>query len=726
MSRMSIAVDRPAAVRRLIEDVKAILAADGVTRPALYQVAARLRTLAEQEQYFPLAHFPLPLGARSQSYRLYGDAADGMHLIVVRGSAGHVSPIHNHRTWAAIAGIYGQELQSDYDRVDDRSVPGTGRLSHRGELVIERGTSTSYLGEDFHAINVIGHEMSLALHLYGRDLATITDRLAFAHPEGGAYSTFIGGAAISPRVRVSELAALLADDQELAVLDVREIGAYSAAGHILASVSLPLSSVEARVTRLVPRLATRIVVTDADGGWLAAAAARKLEILGYSAVSVLDGGTEAWAASGGELFTGVNVISKAFGEHVKRAYATPAVKTEELRDWMEQGKDFVVLDSRPADEYASMTIPGARHYPGGELVYRAFDAVTSSDTTVVVNCGGRTRAIIGAQALINAGFPNPVVELENGVSGWRSNGHAPARGLDPVLTEPTAVGLAAASGAAAQVAKRFAVSEIKADELTRFAADGKRTLYVIDVRTPAEYAAGHIAGAISAPGGQLIQTTDEHIGTLRSRVVLTDGGDGIRATIAASWLLQLNLTEVYVYRPSADTPLEQGAESSAVRGTHSDADTVTPAAAKALLDAGAVTLLDLAPSGLYKSGHVPGAWFAVRSRLPLRAPVLPGSGPILLTSPDAVAAHGAATELTAANRGRRAVLVLDGGTDAWRAGGYPLEEGLSRVLDQVDDFWAPPAEPDEHRTWFVEYVRWGQELAEKIERDGTVRFRVYH
>ena len=44
-----------------------------------------------------------------------------------------------------------------------------------------------------------------------------------------------------------------------------------------------------------------------------------------------------------------------------------------------------------------------------------------------------------------------------------------------------------------------------------------------------------------------MQATDHYLGTLGSRVVLIDGPDAVRATVAASWLLQLGLHEVYVY-----------------------------------------------------------------------------------------------------------------------------------------------------------------------------------
>ncbi|WP_459655385.1 rhodanese-like domain-containing protein, partial [Achromobacter xylosoxidans] len=49
---------------------------------------------------------------------------------------------------------------------------------------------------------------------------------------------------------------------------------------------------------------------------------------------------------------------------------------------------------------------------------RAHGLAPDPKTTIVVNCAGRTRSIIGAQTLINLGVPNPVYALENGTQGW--------------------------------------------------------------------------------------------------------------------------------------------------------------------------------------------------------------------------------------------------------------------------------------------------------------------
>src|SRR3984893_6735206 len=118
---------------------------------------------------------------------------------------------------------------------------------------------------------------------------------------------------VSPRA----LKAMLADGGELALLDVREELLFSR-GHLLHARSLPLSRAELRIRALVPRRATRVVLVDDDDG-LAQRAAETLARLGYSDVAILEGGIAAWTAAGFELFSGINVPSKAFGEFIEHA-----------------------------------------------------------------------------------------------------------------------------------------------------------------------------------------------------------------------------------------------------------------------------------------------------------------------------------------------------------------------------------------------------------------------
>src|ERR1700720_2641654 len=210
-------------------------------------------------------------------------------------------------------------------------------------------------------------------------------------------------------------------DGEIAIVDAREEGSFHER-HLLMASCLPLSRLELMAPGLLPRRSAPVVVCD-DGEGLAERAAARLIEGGYSDVSVLTGGVKAWDAAGFPVYSGVHVPSKAFAEVVEHEYGTPWISAEELAERQKKTSEpMVIFDSRSYEEYHSNTIPGAVSVPGAELVYRFGELVPSPDTFVVVNCGGRTRSIIGAQSLIDAGVPNRVVSLKDGTMAWHLAG----------------------------------------------------------------------------------------------------------------------------------------------------------------------------------------------------------------------------------------------------------------------------------------------------------------
>jgi rhodanese-related sulfurtransferase len=525
---------------------------------------------------------------------------------------------------------------------------------------------------------------------------------------------------VTARVTPAALAAMLEDGGELALLDVREEGVF-AKGHLFLAASVPLSRLELKIARLVPRRSTRIVLCDADDG-LAARAAAKLGELGYTNVAVLDSGVNAWRALGRELFAGVYVPSKAFGEHIEHHDGTPSIAAEELAAKRAAGEKMVVLDSRPLSEFQRMSLPGALDCPGAELVHRIFEVAPDPDTLVVVNCAGRTRSIIGAQSLRNAGVPNRVVALRNGTMGWTLAGLELEHGKREMAPPPRAAALDKARAAARKVATRFGVREATDRNVHEWQRDGARTLYVFDVRTPEEYLAGHLPETASAPGGQLVQSTDAYVGTRNARIVLVDS-DGVRATMTASWLLQMGWRDVFVWRDAmVAATLVEGPAPAQVLGL-AEVQTTSPLDLKRMLDAGKVDLVDLASSLEYRRGHVHGAAYAIRSRLAQSLPRLEAGRPLVLTSPDGVLARLAAPDAAALWSG--VVSVLDGGTAAWSAAGFPLGRGTTRMLDDTDDvYYLPYEHADRVEQAMRDYLTWEVALVEQLAREG-VRFPAF-
>jgi len=535
---------------------------------------------------------------------------------------------------------------------------------------------------------------------------------------------------MSQKVTPQDLQAWLFDGQEIALFDVREHGQYGEA-HLFHGVNLPYSRLELEVRRLAPNPAVRLVIYDQTGGDVSIAAARRLHALGYSRVHLLEGGAEGWQAAGLQLFAGVHVPSKAFGERVEEVSHTPHISATELAARQARGEALVLLDGRPFEEYRKMTIPGSVCCPNGELGYRLADLVPDDTTPIVVNCAGRTRSIIGAQTLIDLGVKNPVYALENGTQGWYLADLPLEHGSSRRYPEVSAAAsLSDEREAAQRLARKAGVASVSAAQVTAWSQDASRSLFLCDVRTPEEFALGSLPGAQHTPGGQLIQSTDLYVGVRQARLVLIDN-DGVRAPIVASWLRQLG-HEAYV--------LEDGlrSELSLPQAHQTLADPLPSLSTAQLADAlrdDAVALIDLRASMAFRKARIEGARWSIRPRL--ADDLADETRPVVLVADHPDVAAIAALELPEAQR--RQLLWLDFAT--WQAAGLPLSEDASTPPDErcIDFLFFTHDRHSGNKEAARQYLAWeigllGQMTAQEIASlkplaspgDDRVRTRLVH
>ncbi|SDJ75950.1 rhodanese-like domain-containing protein [Variovorax sp. OV700] len=719
-----VASDRARAVEAFLAQVRSLLLPGAaVSHDTLQPVADALVRLGQRRALFPAAHFPVDAEHPAQVYRLAEDVDGGFALYLSAGVAGKAQPPHDHTTWAVIAGVEGNERNELYRR-EKTSDRARDALVHQRTVDVAAGSAVVLLPDDVHTIELVGGQDGRHLHFYGRALELLDKRVVFEGAEGGSYRYFAAPKNIRhPAITPQALKAALSDGEEIALLDVREAGVF-VRSHILLAASAPLWRLEVLIDRLVPRRSTRIVLTDADEA-LAHQAAAKLVCLGWRNVSVLAGGTQGWAAAGYELFSGSNVPSKAFGEIIEHQKHTPWISVDELHERVERGDDIVVVDSRTPEEFADFSLPFAHSLPGAELVYRIQELAPRPETLVVVNCAGRTRSIVGAQTLIDAGVPNPVVSLKDGTMAWLLAGRKLSHGRAAPLPEPGEHARQAARGRAESVAARAGVRRIDAATLARFEAESdERSLYRFDVRTRQEYEAGHLEGWRWAPGGQLVQATDEYVGTRRARIVLADW-DGVRALTTGAWLGQLGGHEVFVLSPPALPVLVLGPEPVRVLQLRAGAPEIAPREAAAALEAGTAVVFDVERRSAYERRHIAGARFSVPDRLQEFIADLPVSQRIVLTSSDGVLARVVAAELGA--RIGREVHALAGGTQAWAAARLPTASGPEGVLTGDDDHWYSPyahADLAKRDAGFKQYLDWEVGLVAQLEREGDVGIRL--
>ncbi|MBN42040.1 MAG: thiosulfate sulfurtransferase [Alphaproteobacteria bacterium] len=512
----------------------------------------------------------------------------------------------------------------------------------------------------------------------------------------------------------------LRGEAEIALLDLREQGEFGAC-HLFSAVNAPLSRLELEVPSLVPRLTTPIVVTTASDTGLATRGVAALEALGYTDVTICPDTPHDWQDAGFALYSGINVPSKAFGEAVEHHYGTPSVHASELKAMQDRGDDLVVLDSRTFGEFHNMNIPRGISVPGGELAYRVRDLAPDADTTIVVNCAGRTRSILGAQSVINAGVPNTVVALENGTMGWHLAGLELEYGRTDRYPAGDPQSLGAAFAMRDRIASEHAIPTIGRDRLAVWQSEvSERTLYLLDVRDPDEFAVGHLPGSRSAPGGQLVQATDFQVGVPNGRIVLIDD-TGVRATMTAHWLVQMGYPDVAVLSGGLSGDLETGGGSLL---TPPDVPLVNVDALAARLPCDNLMVLDLGESRVFRKGHIPGAKWAVRTRIAETGPTLPDDGTLVLTSGDGRLAALAVAETRALSGAN--VYALDGGTDAWVAAGHPSEADPLVPSDEecIDVYLRAYDRNADVEAQMQQYIDWEIALIEQIAADDDVRFRM--
>lgn len=522
------------------------------------------------------------------------------------------------------------------------------------------------------------------------------------------------------RIAPADLKAALQEPAELAILDARELGEFGAS-HLFWAVPCPLSTKEATARALLPRKTTAVVCTDGGEGYAETLAAYLIGI-GHTDIAVLEGGTPGWKAAGFEVFSGVHVPSKAFGEWVEHHFGTPSIDPAELAAMLDGGTDMVVLDSRPMDEFHKMAIPTGINVPGAELAYRGRDLAPDQATTIVVNCAGRTRSILGAESLRQAGLPNKIVALRNGTMGWELAGFKSEHGRTERYADGTPAQLTAAQAGARDFAQRHGVKTCTREQAFAMAGDSAHTTYLLDVRDPAEYAAGHLRDSRSAPGGQLVQATDQWVAVRGARIVLTCD-TGVRSNMTGGWLRLLGGWEVFVCEDALAGRLEEGQgrptipEAAALKPAM-----ITPPELAVLMAEGGAQVVQLSRSISFREGHIPGAVWGIRTRLAQLVPSLSSDRRVVIAAEQDWVARLAAAELQPLVT--VPVRVLAGGVAGWREAGLPLLSDRFTPADEDCADWYLRAydRNDGREAAMREYLAWEIDLVEAIERDGDARF----
>src|SRR5215831_13761934 len=518
------------------------------------------------------------------------------------------------------------------------------------------------------------------------------------------------------KISCRDLAAMMVSKTPHAVFDVRERGEYNA-GQIANATSLPRSLIEFRIAELVPNGRIAIVVYD-EGEGRAALAAHTLKEFGYD-VSILDGGLPRWEQEGNPTVCGVNVPSKAFGEKVHHERTIPEIPPEELRKLQERLADLIIFDVRTPEEYGRFCIPGGLNVPGGDLILWAEALRRRPETTIVVNCAGRTRSIIGTAALLRLGLNN-VRALKNGTMGWVLAGFDLESTPDRVTPAAPGESRKQAREIALRIAEKEGISWVSPLELAARSPDNDRGVtYLVDVRSEGEYEAGHISGSLNIPGGQAVQRADDFVAVKTSRIIFISD-QSPRAVMAAYWYRQMGFPDVRVLQGGLEAWRESGGsvESGAPRNeplgfetAKKLARTLVPDEVNSLLRSSPV-ILHVGSSADFAVKHLPGSKWISRGWLELKLPSLciDKARPIVLACRDGQNSILAAKTL--AEIGYKEVFVLNGGVRMWERAGYPTGKGLESCLVEANDVVLSPSVKGD-REAMRRYLEWEIKLTQQ-------------
>jgi rhodanese-related sulfurtransferase len=238
------------------------------------------------------------------------------------------------------------------------------------------------------------------------------------------------------------------------------------------------------------------------------------------------------------------------------------------------------------------------------------------------------------------------------------------RGSEPQeLPQLDETALGASRDRATELTSQFEIARIDRETLASWQTDHSRTLYLFDVRTAMEFAKSHVAGATHAPGGQLVQATDQWVAVRGARIVLSDD-TGLRAANTALWLRGMG-HDVFVLDEDASACVPTAEPPSAA--IPAELPTVSPEALTDRLANGAV-LLDLSPGIAYREAHIEGAIWAIRPRLD--SLTIPANTDIIFVCRNPGIAELAAIDLR--ESGLERLARLDGTSSEWHVAGLTV------------------------------------------------------
>ena len=100
---------------------------------------------------------------------------------------------------------------------------------------------------------------------------------------------------------------------------------------------------------------------------------------------------------------------------------------DEVKQKLDRGEKFLLVDVREESEFAKDHLPGAIHLGKGVIERDVETRVPDMKTPMVLYCGGGFRSGLAADNLQKMGYTN-VLSMDGGVREWREKNYPMTRG----------------------------------------------------------------------------------------------------------------------------------------------------------------------------------------------------------------------------------------------------------------------------------------------------------
>ncbi|MCB0033311.1 MAG: rhodanese-like domain-containing protein, partial [Anaerolineales bacterium] len=301
---------------------------------------------------------------------------------------------------------------------------------------------------------------------------------------------------------VEDLTAAL--DAGAFLVDLRQPEEFAEAS-IPGAVNIPLRELFSRLDELP---ADQPIIVHCASGHRAALGLTALQTVGYTNVRSFSPGIKGWLAAQ-ETTAEVPTFDVVAATDVYLS-AMPdgymVIKDVDSFNGIMDSGQAVLIDVREEAEYAEGHIPNAINIPLRTLTENL--AAIPTDMPVVVYCASGHRAAMATSALHMLGYSN-VRTFAPGWKGWTAAEQVVS--TDPFVGETYTIGnfdplyLTAVNDFVANIPEGWLVIKT-ADDVTALLDTGA---FVLDVRQPAEFAEGHIPGAVNIPIRELAQNLDQ-------------------------------------------------------------------------------------------------------------------------------------------------------------------------------------------------------------------------